>query len=377
MGVVRFFLALSVVLEHVGLGGEFYSVSGRVAVYFFFVISGFYMTLVLDTKYPPTAEGTKNFYIARYLRLYPAYIVTFLIVILFYRPIGNISNFAPFTQLYVYFVSFTMIGYDTLQWFSADAASKTVSLASTTKLGPGTPITLDMLPYMRQMWSIGIEIWFYLIAPFVLRGSRAIFITAVIAIAIYITICLNFDYYAPIRSRSLFGNLYMFLYGAIGYLFYKHFLGANLSKYVQSRQAIIVFSLITLCIVTFYIMFQLPIFHRLTTIVGSTYLAIDIQVVGFALIVPFLFHITKSWDLDRSIGELSYPLYVVHWPIALVVLKQFKDQALWPMTSVTLSIVCAIALHVFVERQTERARSHFTQKALKRTIASATQKDRC
>lgn len=35
--------------------------------------------------------------------------------------------------------------------------------------------------------------------------------------------------------------------------------------------------------------------------------------IGLALLLPVLFLFQNRWKLDRQIGELSYPIYVVHW----------------------------------------------------------------
>ncbi len=51
MGVMRFLLALSVLILHTAPDSAFPMVGGRVAVETFFMISGFYMALILNEKY--------------------------------------------------------------------------------------------------------------------------------------------------------------------------------------------------------------------------------------------------------------------------------------------------------------------------------------
>ena len=56
MGILRFILALAVVFVHTGhiYGSDFYGtrlMGGVVAVQAFYIISGFYMALILNTKY--------------------------------------------------------------------------------------------------------------------------------------------------------------------------------------------------------------------------------------------------------------------------------------------------------------------------------------
>jgi peptidoglycan/LPS O-acetylase OafA/YrhL len=77
MGLIRVLLALAVVDFHAvrfASAPHFLNlpwVNGGVAVQSFFVISGFYMALILSGKY--AGRGVFVFYRARFLRLYPAY----------------------------------------------------------------------------------------------------------------------------------------------------------------------------------------------------------------------------------------------------------------------------------------------------------------
>ena len=76
MGAIRFTLALSVAVWHLP-GAPFKLLNAAVAVLAFFIISGFYMAMVLTEKY----STAKPFYAGRFLRLYPAYatVATFMV----------------------------------------------------------------------------------------------------------------------------------------------------------------------------------------------------------------------------------------------------------------------------------------------------------
>ena len=50
MGTVRLFLAIAVIAFHTGIGKSF-PIDGREAVVLFYLISGFYMAMILNTKY--------------------------------------------------------------------------------------------------------------------------------------------------------------------------------------------------------------------------------------------------------------------------------------------------------------------------------------
>ena len=83
MGVFRLFLALSVLLGHTR-GHGFFGLSfvyPEIAVQSFFIISGFYMALVLNEKYNQPGQYTM-FLKQRFLRLYPTYFILITAVVL-------------------------------------------------------------------------------------------------------------------------------------------------------------------------------------------------------------------------------------------------------------------------------------------------------
>ena len=78
MGTIRFLLAFSVVFAHMDLHSQFFN-NGSDAVQLFFIISGFYMFMVLKEKYVKLDRSYWYFISNRFLRLYPIY---FLILIM-------------------------------------------------------------------------------------------------------------------------------------------------------------------------------------------------------------------------------------------------------------------------------------------------------
>src|SRR5262245_39940720 len=72
MGLMRFLLAMAVVVGHIGpSASDFALLPGNLAVEVFFSISGFYMSLILTGKY----HDRTTFYVNRFLRLYPVYLI--------------------------------------------------------------------------------------------------------------------------------------------------------------------------------------------------------------------------------------------------------------------------------------------------------------
>src|SRR5436309_16052270 len=85
MGIIRMLLALAVVDFHARILAHDQPIfgldwpSGQVAVRSFYVVSGFYMALVLSTKYK---DDTLAFYRARILRILPLYWIVAAITLL-------------------------------------------------------------------------------------------------------------------------------------------------------------------------------------------------------------------------------------------------------------------------------------------------------
>jgi peptidoglycan/LPS O-acetylase OafA/YrhL len=72
-GLFRYILSLIVVQGHLApLFGKF---QGVYAVFGFYALSGYLITLVVNQKYGFSLDGLKKFFINRILRLYPVYLI--------------------------------------------------------------------------------------------------------------------------------------------------------------------------------------------------------------------------------------------------------------------------------------------------------------
>lgn len=86
MGVVRFLLAIIVVLAHAGFPME--SIRALGSVQAFFVLSGVYMAAVWTTKYGVLERGARYFYLNRIMRLWPTYLFLLLLTFAAYKLFG-------------------------------------------------------------------------------------------------------------------------------------------------------------------------------------------------------------------------------------------------------------------------------------------------
>ncbi|NOT97666.1 MAG: acyltransferase [Sideroxydans sp.] len=162
MGLLRLQLAIAVFLFHIGLSSALgiNILDGRAAVFCFFVVSGFYMEMVLTEKYNRERLGVgyaKMFYLSRFWRLYPTYflVIVATIICTFFTPFVDLPKVLDFNQ--------------SAGWFET-IRSLVTWIFNLTMLFLNLPSTSDLL--IGPGWSLGIEVAFYVIAPFMLRLNR-------------------------------------------------------------------------------------------------------------------------------------------------------------------------------------------------------------
>ena len=83
----------------------------------------------------------------------------------------------------------------------------------------------------------------------------------------------------------------------------------------------------------------------------------------FALALPSLFEYTKNSSLDKFIGDTSYPVYILHFPILIFIgglepsLKYLSPGNLVAITSIVFAILC----NFFIEKPINRVRAKLSK----------------
>jgi peptidoglycan/LPS O-acetylase OafA/YrhL len=371
MGIIRLLLALSVLISHSNPLFGLKLVDGNVAVQLFFIISGFYMAMVLSEKY--IVEKDKhfwlNFYKSRFLRLYPVFgIVSFLswayfgcLTIYFGKFPTNdfieIFHRMPwYAHILSIFSNITMLGQDIPSLFhiSADGSmhlfySRTVGLTEDGALWVGPIRTIG------PAWSIGTEIWFYLLAPILIRKSILSLITlSVISLGVRILM----ESHHLLTYFFFPAQLCFFLIGVVGY------------KIHQPRIQKISNDLSKMRCVTFYknrkmgfIGFSLFIFSLIIyPFTNSFYFQIFQYVLLGCFIYP-IFSMTANLKIDRLIGELSYPIYMIHMLVIQFgsnLSHKFLDTRHTPSWSILIvSVILSLVIYYYVDKPLNRYRQRF------------------
>lgn len=354
MGILRFLLALSVVLAHAGPIFGFRLVGGQIAVQSFYIISGFYMTLILNEKYVGANNSYKLFISNRLLRLYPIYWTVLLLTILysiglyFYtngNDMGSLSYYADYWQhigvtgfIFLVFTNIFLFLQDTIMFLGLD--THTGNFFFTSNFIETSPPLYKFL-LIPQAWTIGVEIAFYLIAPFLVRKKLKVIIP-LIAISLLLRIILIFHFgykHDPWTYRFFPTELVFFLLGIIAYHVYKRLQKIELK---DTHLKLIWGGVIAFTLVYGF----LP-----TQIKGLVYLT------AFFLALPFVFILTKSWKKDTYIGELSYPIYISHMFVLIMIeALNIPLPGGLGLTVSLLTVLLSILLNNVVAKRIERIR---------------------
>jgi peptidoglycan/LPS O-acetylase OafA/YrhL len=333
LGSIRLFLALSVAVTHLTEASSA-GVNGYLAVLCFYIISGFYMSMVLNGRYSGPG-GTKAFYAARYLRLYPAYAFTAVMaVFVFYafypdRLALPSPSQRPFAWALDLFANATMVGTDLLML---------------------PPIkSNDMMRLIGPAWSIGVELQFYLLAPFIVRRSLKLCVGLLLCSLMVRFLMLGLAY-DPWRYYFAPSTFCFFMLGAVAHRL------AVLFPYQALKRRIGTVAL-----------GALPVLGYLTGVNVTG----DIDIVptwiffaAFTASIPFVFEFSKNIRLDNLVGQLSYPLYLVHRLTfaSLAALLGVKELALadsWLRGGICLAIaiLAAAGLYLLIEKPVETLRA--------------------
>lgn len=308
MGILRFLLAITVVISHSSPVFQMSLVGGTMAVQAFYIISGFYISLILNEKYINENDSYRLFISNRLLRLFPVYWVVLLLSILFSyyvffdaEGIHKSPNWWYYTYFddislltfaYLFFTNIFLFFQDMILFVGIDTT--TGNLFFTGNYMDTNPKVYEFL-FVPQAWSIGVELLFYLIAPLILRKGKLIilllFLSSLLLRLLLYSQGLNHD---PWTYRFFPTELAFFLLGNLSYQIYIRLKSVSL-KPITSFLVLFLILSFTVAYDKFWIPGKFQLYF------------------GFlALSIPFIFISTNKSKLDNYVGELSYPIYISH-----------------------------------------------------------------
>lgn len=274
-GIFRFFLATLVVLFH----GSKYFPYGDFAVNTFFILSGYWIFRMYDEFYGQQKNPYHKFIMSRIFRIFPLYyFCTFLaliVTIIRSKLSYNVAiDFINFKQI---FSIITLIPYNYLDQ--------------------------KILP---PAWSLGIEMQFYLLAPFLIYLIRKVD-GKLFFIVLFLTSLVASFSGIDLISLTVIPYLIYFVIGMLIWLY---------KPLVSNKLLITNLILISLVISTHYLSpyLRYAIFVKDTMIGSVNYIYYFSNILPFLFIPLIIFCLAKKSDKkDRSLGDLSYTIYLFHW----------------------------------------------------------------
>lgn len=341
MGLIRFILALSVLIVHSSPLFGMEIVPGYLAVQSFYVISGFYMTLIFSEKYANSARPFYYFFSNRILRLYPLYLlVVFMILALsvgYGIGLGSYGELQYFIDAYrqqpeslgslliVFFFNISLIGQDWITFFGID------NLGNLTFLGLRGEMQMQELLLIPIAWTVAVELFFYILTPFVVTKAKSFILYLILGvIGVRVILYLVFDVgggFAIYRFAPT--ELFWFLLGVLSYKFYK-------ARWLPPQRYGVVLLLLFMAA-----LFSYPILKFDWLVFGCVFLC-----------TPAIFYRFSNVKYDRYFGELAYPMYISHCFFLMIIAANRFPKTLGtglPLVVMTLlfSMVC---YHLFLKK---------------------------
>jgi len=341
-GLIRFLLAFSVVVEHTSEIYGFNIINSVVAVRLFYVLSGFYISLVLGQKYK---NNILHFWKNRILKIYPVYLVILFLTVAFsllayllrgsWGELGYLIASADkinlSTWLTIVTTNLIIIGRN-LVMFSGFNPENGELFFRPDFIYEHPAYTFLLIP---QAWAFVIIVNFYILAPVLVKiRTQHLFIFTLILFLIrtgFIKAGFNHVYWT---NRFFPTELPFFLMGIISYRFYKMFP----KKLYQVRwlpkisTAVSVMALLILNYLKFPESLKINVFY-----------------ISFILLLPFVFFYSKDSKLDRFMGDLSYPIYLSHILITMIIYPTFFNAVIGNKNFLSVFVfICSILFSLLI-----------------------------
>lgn len=391
MGAIRLLLAVAVVVSHGAVSNlyGFRFLSSALAVQAFFILSGFYMALVLDTTY----RGPRSyapFLANRALRLFPIYWLTCLITLallaitsaqalptgvpdaLALTHPGDAPNLVAKATTGA--TNLLMLGQDAVHFF----------VATTSGIGgletEGTPLYRFLL--VPQAWTLSFELIFYAAAPLLVKWrSSALIVLTFLSLGLLAWLHVATDLMGPPAWEFKFlpAQAWTFTLGILAYRAYRD------PRVDRAAAGAAVPALLLLGTGLLFGAYGGALMHRIHPALDQ-WLVLPAVVV----LVPVAFHafargreasgpLVQLRRADAFLGDLSYAVYISHVMVYFAIYLALGDVALRHENHVTAgAVILSIGVswllvrivHHPVERMRDRVRAKATMSNVDSRVAS-------
>lgn len=271
-GACRLILASLVAASHL-LDGMVHGYAAY-AVWAFFVLSGFLMTMVLTTRYGFDGKGLRAYAFNRFMRIFPLYWLAAAVGLatLWYAGRNGIDLQQINGEFYW--------PQSTEQWVHV------VTLFVGAERG-GLPVPVSN--------ALAIEVGYYVLMPLMARSRSTAWFAFVIAVALNLKLGINMDSFAD-RYSTFLPCMLPFAVGSLAC----HYRDA-LSRFSMPWTSTILWLLHGL------LWLKVPVWPWTWGLYASLVLSVWMVV---------SLHRHRSGVVDRMLGDLSYPVYLIHTTVA-------------------------------------------------------------
>lgn len=383
MGLMRLLLAVAVLLWHCPEGIVSRMLHPALAVQCFYAISGFLIQMVIRASNRDLRGWKGRFYLSRWLRIYPLYAL-FVLLTLACFPNGAAAYYFQKGEYSAgvawVFTNMLIVGQDMVRilYFNIQTGHWALMPLAPDARSAAQAVSGSMA-VVSQSWTLAIEFYFYLLAPFLLTRRARVLVGAVV-----LSVCLRFalGYAGYCQHSWLYGffpcELAIFLMGSLAYRAYGFLFEAGRLPLLFGRVAGVYGEawLLALCSVVVFAVCLVYMTCHLNFAGGqSQWSAPPLGVApGYWLVLlmtvaalPFAFHFSRKMAWDKFIGELSYPVYISHF-----LLMQLVTGKLQPGSGgapyvgafvMVASILLAVVLVEFIEKPVDRVRHRLSRRA--------------
>jgi peptidoglycan/LPS O-acetylase OafA/YrhL len=280
MGIFRFYLASIVALTHLAIEIGVYknqfiglNLDAEDAVNIFFFISGFIIPLSYSKKYNQNnfLVSYNYFFLARIIRIFPIYFLSILLIYFDYKFLNiiKLSQHSPF-------------GYDNINNIIQELF-----------------LFKEYYSLNAPAWSLNVEFRWYLIIPIYIFLSNFFKEKNNKKIIFYLNTIIIFSLlFYFFKNLFLLKSLWYFFGGLITF---KIFSIIKINKFNLRTNILI---LLPLILISFFLSKQFSLFIHL--------------IVTFVLCLS----INYKNKFDSILGDLSYPIYILHMPIMIIIYLQ-------------------------------------------------------
>jgi len=329
-GLTRFVLALFVIMFHLSRSiflGEF-------AVFSFFILSGYWISVMYEKKYLLKENTLKVFYVSRFWRILPVFyavtIFAILINFLCHIPvIGEVQKLGFGQKCLLYFSNVFLFGYNFLRY-----------------------------RILVPAWSLDIEMQFYLIFPFLyfLTRKSVTRLTLVLGITVVSYGALLVLFEGHYHNKTLLSYLFLFIAGMYSYQTKVKF--NNLVQY----------SSLLLFLIIVAVNMVVPSMRNLSRDSNTQYYHILSLVLTIAAYPMVINSVHKPSDnKDRILGDLSFLVYLIHavWLIVyeLLIGLNYTKYTTIPLIAgfIAVTVITSYILYKLVDRPSELARQKWVK----------------